>query len=315
MLNRREILLAGAASFGALTSRNLCAAETQETQTSPQKPQAPFRLLLNMGTLIGYDLDVEAEIDVAAQAGYDGVELWMMRIERFQQKGGKLADLRKRLEDAGLTCDSAIGFPAWLVDDETRRAEGVRQITREMEILAELGCKNIAAPAAGVSAPLQNLEEAGERYRVILEIGRKIGVRPLLEIWGSSPALSKVSTAAAVAVAAGHEDAALLLDAFHMYKGGNRFACMRMLNGRQMPIFHLNDYPAEPSREKITDADRVFPGDGVCPLKEILATLREIGFAGGLSLELFNRTYWDAHDPLTVAKTGLEKMKTLLAGA
>lgn len=308
MLTRRQILLAGGA-----TAASLCAAIPQNAVFAEDepKPQKPLRMLLNMGSLIGYDLDVEAEIDVAAKAGYDGVELWMMRIQRFVEKGGKLADLKKRLDDAGLTCDSAIGFPAWLVDDDARRAEGVKQITREMEMLAELGCKNIAAPAAGVNAPLRNLEEAGERYRTILEIGQKTGVRPLLEIWGSSPAMSKVSTAAAVALAAGHDDAALLLDAFHMYKGGNRFECLRLLNGGQMPIFHLNDYPADPPRERITDGDRVYPGDGICPLKQILATLRETGFTGGLSLELFNRSYWNAHDPLTVAKTGLEKMRNL----
>lgn len=307
MLTRRQILLAGgAAALGAMMPQNAVCDENNE---KPAKK--PFRLLLNMGTLIGYDLDVEAEIDIAAEAGYDGVELWMMRITRFVEKGGKLADLRKRLEDSGLTCDSAIGFPSWLVDDDARRAQGVKQITREMEMLAELGCPNIAAPAAGVNAPLGDLEEAGERYRTILEIGEKTGVRPLLEIWGSSPALSKVSTAAAVAVAAGHNDAALLLDAFHMYKGGNRFECLRLLNGRQMPIFHLNDYPADPPRERIGDGDRVYPGDGICPLAQILAMLRETGFTGGLSLELFNRSYWAAHDPLTVAKTGLEKMKNL----
>ena len=41
----------------------------------------------------------------------------------------------------------------------------------------------------------------------------------------------------------------------------------------------------------IADADRVYPGDGVAPIKQILRDLRAIGFRGMLSLELFNREY------------------------
>jgi sugar phosphate isomerase/epimerase len=74
-----------------------------------------------------------------------------------------------------------------------------------------------------------------------------------------------------------------------------------------MQVFHLNDYPALP-RDKITDADRVYPGDGVAPLPAILRDLRQLGFRGYLSLELFNREYWK-QDALTVARTGLEKMR------
>jgi 2-keto-myo-inositol isomerase len=52
----------------------------------------------------------------------------------------------------------------------------------------------------------------------------------------------------------------------------------------------------------------------VAPLTEILADLQAIGFCGVLSLELFNREYWK-QDPLWVAKTGLEKMRTVVRKA
>jgi len=47
-------------------------------------------------------------------------------------------------------------------------------------------------------------------------------------------------------------------------------------------------------------------------LKEVLRDLRLAGFRGFLSLELFNSDYWK-QDPLAVAKTGLEKMKSVVA--
>jgi 2-keto-myo-inositol isomerase len=81
-----------------------------------------------------------------------------------------------------------------------------------------------------------------------------------------------------------------------------------MLNGQSMHVFHMNDYPATPPRETMNDADRVYPGDGVAPLSDILHTVHSAGFRGTLSLELFNPGYWK-QDPLQVARAGLEKMR------
>ena len=57
-------------------------------------------------------------------------------------------------------------------------------------------------------------------------------------------------------------------------------------------------------RKEITDAQRVFPGDGVAPLGVLFRTLAGIGFRGMLSLEVFNREYWN-QDALYVARSGL----------
>jgi sugar phosphate isomerase/epimerase len=85
-----------------------------------------------------------------------------------------------------------------------------------------------------------------------------------------------------------------------------------MLGGNALQVYHFNDYPANPPREKIGDADRVHVGDGIAPIREILEIFLSVGATPVLSLELFNREYWkqDAND---VAKVGLEKMKAAVA--
>ena len=82
-----------------------------------------------------------------------------------------------------------------------------------------------------------------------------------------------------------------------------------------MTNFHINDYPADPPREEIGDKDRVYPGDGICPLGQILRTLHATGFRGVLSLELFNRTYWNDFDAPTNARHGFEKTKAVVEKA
>jgi sugar phosphate isomerase/epimerase len=141
-----------------------------------------------------------------------------------------------------------------------------------------------------------------------------MGITPHLEMWGFSKTLSKLAEVTYVAIAADHSDACVLADVYHLHKGGSGFEGLRQLGPKSVQVFHMNDYPAALTREKISDADRVFPGDGDAPLVEVLRGLREIGFRGFLSLELFNRTYW-AQDAELVARTGLEKLKAVAARA
>ena len=138
-----------------------------------------------------------------------------------------------------------------------------------------------------------------------------MGVVPQVEVWGFSNNLSRLGESVFVAIESGHPKACLLPDVYHIYKGGSDFAGLGMIHGGAIHVFHLNDYPADPPREKIGDADRVYPGDGVAPFKQIFGTLRRTGFNGVLSLELFNRGYWK-QDAFAVAKTGLEKMKAVV---
>jgi 2-keto-myo-inositol isomerase len=113
-----------------------------------------------------------------------------------------------------------------------------------------------------------------------------------------------------VAIECGHPKACVLADVYHLHKGGSGFSGVHLLSASAMQVFHLNDYPAQPPRERITDADRVYPGDGVAPLAALFRDLRRVGFRGVISLELFNRGYWK-QDALTVARTGLQKLQAL----
>lgn len=304
MMTRREIIAhAGAALGGA-------ALVASEAAAAPNASNGAFQYCLNTSTVRGQKLGIVEEVKLAAQAGYSAIEPWIGEIDDYLKEGGSLKDLAKRVRDLGLTVASAIGFAQWIVDDDDQRAKGLEQAKRDMDLVAQLGGKRIAAPPAGATdrAGL-DLRKSGERYRALLELGDRMGVVPQIEVWGFSQNLSRLSETLYVAVESGHPSACLLLDVYHLYKGGSSFESIRLLGGAGMHVFHVNDYPASPPRDKITDADRVYPGDGVAPLDQLFRDLRAAGFRGTLSLELFNRDYWQ-QDALTVARTGLEKMKS-----
>lgn len=247
-----------------------------------------------------------------AQAGFDAIEPWISELEAHENSGGRLEDLGQKARDLGISVQGAIGFFDWIVDDEARRRTAFEAARRDMDRVARLGGTLIAAPPMGATEVTDlNLLRAAERYYELCELGREFGMRPLVEVWGFSKSLSRLGEAAFVAIESGHEDACILADVYHLHKGGSSHTGLSLLNGKHLPLFHVNDYPAEPGREQIQDAQRVYPGDGVAPLGEIFGILSSIGFDGYLSVELFNPEYWSG-DALDTASTALEKLKATL---
>jgi sugar phosphate isomerase/epimerase len=310
-LSRRDVLttaglLCGTGVIGGL-SAGTATAETTRTRDKP------FGFSLNTSTIRGQELGIVREVEIAAEAGYDAIEPWMGTLDDYVKKGNSLKDLGKRIHDLGLTVESAIGFAQWIVDDEATRQSGLEQARRDMDTLLQIGGKRIAAPPVGAhDKPGPDLATAAARYRTLLELGEQMGITPQAEVWGFSKTLSRLGETVYVAIESRHPKACVLPDVYHLYKGGSDFEGLKLISGTAVQVFHINDYPAEPAREAISDAHRVYPGDGVAPLKDALRDLRLAGFRGFLSLELFNRDYWK-QDPLLVARTGFEKMKTAVA--
>ena len=141
-------------------------------------------------------------------------------------------------------------------------------------------------------------------------MGKKYNVMPLLEFWGASGTLYNFGQALAIAAAADDAEARILPDVYHLFRGGSGFNCLKLVNGKVIDIIHMNDYPVSKPVQEQTDNDRIYPGDGAAPLKQILQDLMRMGGTKVLSLELFNETYWK-QAALLVAKTGLQKMKRL----
>lgn len=311
-IDRRSVLGALAAGAGAAGLATMTALPNTAAAANSSSPAgAGFRYSLNTSTIRGQKLPLPAELEIAAKAGYHGVEPWLNEIEAYTRDGGSLADLRKQIADLGLTVENLIAFPEWVVDDDARRAKALEDTKRWMDITRQIGGQRIAAPPAGAKEVSINLSTVAERYRAVLELGDSMGVVPQLEFWGPSRTLGRLSEALFVAAEARHPKACVLTDVYHLYKGGSEYSGLHLVGPEGMYVMHLNDFPAEPSRKDITDAQRIYPGDGMAPLKEVFRTLRAIGYRGCLSLELFNREYWQK-DPLEVARTGLEKTRVLV---
>ena len=305
-INRRRALqLMGTAAATPVLHR---------AESSVQPKKAKFTYCLNLSTIHGQKLGFMGELEVAAKAGYRSVEIWIDTLGEYLDKGGKLAEIKSRLNGLGLKVENCIAFAKWVVDDEATRKQAMEQMKTEMGLVAEIGCKRIAATGMGLTNDTTiSLDTIAERYRTVLDLGISMNVIPLLEMWGSQKQLSIASEVTYSAMQSGSAQAKILLDVFHLYKGNTPLDTLSFINPDINPILHMNDYPATPPRALITDADRIYPGDGVAPIKRILQILQHREEPLILSAELFNAEYYK-QDALTVAKTALTKMKMVAEG-
>jgi len=314
-LSRRRFIAGAGAAIGAVTANRSNAIASVDNSKADSGSKVPFPYCFNTSTIRGQKLSLEKEIEITAQAGYNAIEPWVDKIHRYVRDGGNLKDIRRKISDSGLTVESAISFFQWIVDNDAQRAKGLEQARRDMDALAQIGGKRIAAPPAGATRQAGlDLMKAAERYHALLELGERTGIIPQIEVWGSSKNLHRLGQSMFVVIESGHPKACLLPDVYHIYKGGSDFNGFKHISARTIQVFHLNDYPADPPRETIGDRDRVYPGDGIAPLTQIIRDLHANGSRAFLSLELFNPNYWK-QDPLEVAKTGLVKMKGAVSKA
>src|SRR5262249_14744328 len=139
---------AGVIAAGTLTGGRTPQASGREP-AAPGDASANFVLGLNTSTIRGQKVPITEEIDIAARAGFRGIEPWIDELKRYAEGGGSLSDLAKRFADAGISVESAIDFFEWAVDDESRRKKALEAARFSMELVRKIGGRRIAAPPVG----------------------------------------------------------------------------------------------------------------------------------------------------------------------
>lgn len=301
-MKRRSLLKTGLATAAAIPIPF-----TGKAQNKRKKHN--FTFCLNTSTIMKQKIGIVNEINLAADVGYDGIEIWMRTLQEYIDKGGKLKDIKTLAENRNITIEDSIGFAKWIVNDDNNRNKAIEQLKVEMDTLSQIGCKRIAAPPFGATKGGKiDLRKAAERFYEVAELGKQMGVKPQLELWGFSENIHLFGETLFVAAESGHPDAIILPDVYHLYRGGSPFEALEMINGSKIEMFHINDYPANIARADVTDAMRVMPGDGAAPIDMILQKLNNKGREIVLSLEIFNEDYW-VMDAKKIAEIGLQKMK------
>ncbi|HZW09265.1 MAG TPA: sugar phosphate isomerase/epimerase [Phycisphaerales bacterium] len=314
-MQRREFIGAGAAaSLHALIgtpARATTSPEAQPETPAPARPyqggRSPWPICLDTATIRPATL--LDKIRIASAAGYDAIEPWEGELDEHERSGGDLKELGKRIRDAGLRVPSVIGL--WDAIPPTREEfdRSLEASRRRMRQAADIGSEHIQT----IPQPARPWREfdpawAAACYRELLEIGLgEFGISSAMVFVQFLEGARTMGQAAQIALDADHPHAKIIPDVFHMHIGGSGFNGLRRIRGEFIAIFQCNDAPSTPARAELKDEHRVYPGEGVLPLRDCFRDLAAIGYRGCVSLELYNPAYW-AQDHAVVARTGLERL-------
>ena len=221
---------------------------------------------------------IETTIARLAKCGYDCIEI-SGEPERYNPK-----DIRKLLKDHGLTCWGSVtlmlGERNLLASDLAKRAESVKYVKDTITMVKEMAGEEITIVPGTVgkltpeASPDEEWTWVVDSLKQCYEHGLKEGVRLALEPLNRFETyfLNRSDQALVLAEAVGPK-CGICLDAFHMnIEEKDMFAAIRAVGSR------LNDF-------HVADNNRMACGMGALNWKKIIDTLKEVGYAGALTVE------------------------------
>ncbi len=272
-----------------------------------------MRIGLNGATIQSADL--ATEIRVAGLAGYNVVELRDDKLDRFLQDGS-LKDVRWILREAGVSAFTINSIDKVGVGGRAGTEQAVarcRELSRYAQALDCPWVLGVPGPA-GDRTWEQIRKDTVDTLREMVDVAAEFGVGVAFEFMGFPwAAVSDVIGAWDIVQSADRPNLGMVVDTAHFYAGGSTLESVAAVDPQRLVVLHINDVEDIP-RTQITDGHRLYPGDGVIPLRSILRTFRAIGFDGVVSVELFREEYW-RQDPLAVARAAKAKTEAVWAAA
>ena len=245
-----------------------------------------------------------------ADGGGTHVELWLTKLEKHLETHS-LADTRTLLADRGLTVAAASYQGGLLLSDGDQRKAHLDHFRRRLDLLQAVGAGVLVLAADHHPRPdPASLQRAVGGLAEAARWAGGYGVRVALE-FRSGTVCDNLDTAVTLVEACGEPNAGVCLDLFHFYKGPSKADDLPRLTASNLAHVQVCDV-AGVLRELMTDADRVFPGEGDFRPGPVVSRLRAVGYTGAVSLELMNPTVW-ASKPSQVAQLGLASLARLLA--
>jgi len=262
--------------------------------------------------------------DVAAyaDAGCEALEVWLTKLENHLDSSS-VADTRKLLESRHMTLAAAAYQGGLLLSQGEQRKVHFEHFRRRLDICQQFRIPTLIVIADFAPHPAlspggrgwgegnaTDLERAVVSLKQAAQWAAGFDVRLALEFRGHSPFCSSLDTTLGLIAECAEPNLGVNLDIFHYYTGPSKFEDLGLLTAESLAHVQISDVGGVP-RELASDSDRILPGDGDFQLAPILQHLRDIGYAGYVSLELMNPTLWQAK-AVQVAEIGYTALRRAL---
>jgi sugar phosphate isomerase/epimerase/4-hydroxyphenylpyruvate dioxygenase-like putative hemolysin len=247
------------------------------------------------------------KLNAAAAAGFHGVEIFEndLIVSPWSPR-----QVRQRCADLGLTIDLYQPFrdfeavPPGLLEANLRRAE------RKFDLMAELGAETMLVCSSVSPDAVDDDELAAEQLRELADRAAARGLRIAYEALAWGRFVDTYEHAWEIVRRADHPALGLCLDSFHVLARGDDPAGIGAIPGSKVFFVQLADAP--PLRMDVLQWSRhhrLFPGQGSFDLTGFLTATLATGYAGPISLEVFNDVFRQAEP----RRAAVDAMRSLVA--
>jgi len=254
--------------------------------------------------------DFRSAMEGYAKAGIRAVEPSLVKVREFAQKESPAA-AKRLLDDLGLKAVSSsnqLGLP----EPGEARARSLEDLRWKVELAQTIGCDRLVAPSTGAGPYTEDDYKRGvDNLREAAEIAKPFGVSLMLEFSRTSRFAGSLPTAIKLVREASHPNVRLMMDTYHFWGGISKFEDLDLLRDGELHHLHFEDVPADPPREIQGQPNRVFPGEGIAPLRRIVELLKRKQYSGAASLEMFSPAI-QGMDPYQVAMRARASIEPLI---
>ena len=246
-------------------------------------------------------------LTIARDVGWHAVELRRIDFARAAASGTPASAVIELVKTSGLPV-ACVGVElGWMHAEGDERGRLLSVFEESCRWAVALGCATVMSP---VDKGVGDAAQAIASIRDVGAIAARHGVRLALEFnalcahWNTLPRVRDLVRRAA------HPGCGLLLDTYHLGKSGASPDALDDLDPREIAYVQFSDVPRNPAPGAFTD--RLPPGQGTVPFREIFGRIAKKGYEGYLSYEAPNPAAW-ARDPVDVAREALAATLLLTA--
>jgi 2-keto-myo-inositol isomerase len=243
----------------------------------------------------------------ARAAGWPAIELRRVDFARAAEAGQSAETVIGLVRASGLPVACVGGQLGWMFSDGAERRRLLDAVAESCRWARALGAPVVMSPA---DLGPGDLGHAAAGVRELGDRAAEAGVRLALEPPSQAAQLNTVDRVRELLARAAHPSCGLLLDAYHLHRGGGGLRAIEDLDPSEIAYVQFSDVPAS-GLEPGQTLDRLPPGRGIVPFREFFRLLDDKGYAGYCSYEAPNPGAW-ARDPEAVAREALAATEAVL---
>ena len=245
--------------------------------------------------------ELREKLEAIAAAGFEGVEIFETDILAHD---GTPADVGRLVRDLGLEIVALQPFRDFEGMPEPRRARGFERAKRKFQLMNELGTLNILVCSNVSPYSLGGIDRAAADLRELGELAESFGVNVGFEALAWGKHIWDYRDAWEVVRRADHPRVGIILDSYHILSRNLPVDAMRSIPADRITFVQVADAPKiEMDLLQLSRHFRCFPGQGDLDIGGFMAALRETGYDGWLSHEIFNDRFRMA-SPRQIAADG-----------